>query len=116
MRRREFISLLASTVAWPLAASGQQPAKPVIGFLRPTRAEESGHLVAAVRQGLRELDYSTGQVVIEPRWGDGQESQMPKLAAELVDLNVTAIVAASTVSAVAAKAATSNISDCFCNR
>jgi putative tryptophan/tyrosine transport system substrate-binding protein len=109
MRRREFISLLASTVAWPLAASGQQPAKPVIGFLRPTRAEESGHLVAAVRQGLRELDYSTGQVVIEPRWGDGQESQMPKLAAELVDLNVTAIVAASTVSAVAAKAATSNI-------
>ena len=82
MRRREFISLLASTVAWPLAASGQQPAKPVIGFLRPTRAEESGHLVAAVREGLRELDYSTGQVVIEPRWGDGQESQMPKLAAE----------------------------------
>jgi len=109
MRRREFISLLASTVAWPLAASGQQPAKPVIGFLRPTRAEESGHLVAAVRQGLRELDYSAGQVVIELRWGDGQESQMPKLAAELVALNVAAIVAASTVAAVAAKAATSNI-------
>jgi putative tryptophan/tyrosine transport system substrate-binding protein len=66
-------------------------------------------LVAAVRQGLRELDYSAGQVVIELRWGDGQESQMPKLAAELVALNVAAIVAASTVAAVAAKAATSNI-------
>src|SRR6516165_1838270 len=109
MKRREFISLLASTVAWPLTASGQQPAKPVIGFLRPTRAEESGHLVAALRQGLREMDYSTSQVVIEPRWGDGQENQLPKLAAELVALNVTAIVAASTVSAVTAKAATSNI-------
>ena len=77
MRRREFISLLASTVAWPLEASGQ-PAKPVIGFLRPTRAEESGHLVAAVRQGLRELDYSTGQIVIEPRWGDGQRGPAAK--------------------------------------
>ena len=109
MRRREFISLLASTVACPLEASGQQPAKQVIGFLRPTRAEESGHLVAALRQGLREMDYSTSQVVIEPRWGDGQENQLPKLAAELVALNVTAIVAASTVSAVTAKAATSNI-------
>ena len=107
MRRREFITLLGGAAAWPLAASGQQSSKPVIGFLRPTRAEESGHLVAAVRQGLRENDF--GQVVIEARWGDGQESQMPKLAAELVGLNVTAIVAASTVASVAVKAATSNI-------
>jgi len=79
MERREFIALLGgAAVAWPLAASGQQPAKPVIGFLRPTRAEESGHLVAAVRQGLRELDYSTGQIVIEPRWGDGQRGPAAK--------------------------------------
>ena len=109
MRRREFISLLASTVTWPLAASGQQPAKPVIGFLSPTRAEEYGHLVAAVRQGLRESDYSTGQVVIESRWGNYQESQVPKLAAELVALQVAVIVAASSSSAVAARAATSTI-------
>jgi putative tryptophan/tyrosine transport system substrate-binding protein len=107
MRRREFISLLAGTVAWPLAASAQQPAKPVIGFLSPTRAEELGHLVAAVRQGLRESE--TGQVVIEPRWANNQEGQLPKLAAELVTLQVAAIVATGTASAGAAKAATSNI-------
>jgi len=107
MRRREFISLLVSTVAWPLAASGQQPAKPVIGFLSPTRAEEFGHLVAATRQGLRESDY--GQVVIESRWGNNQEGQLPKLAAELVTLQVATIVTVGTASAVAAKAATSNI-------
>ena len=52
MKRRELITLLGATAAWPLVARGQQPTVPVIGFLRPTKAEQSGHLVAAFRQGL----------------------------------------------------------------
>src|SRR6516164_7807656 len=86
----------------------QQPPT-VVGFLRPTRAEESGHLVAAVRQGLRESGYPSDKVTIESRWADGREVQLPKLARELVALPVAAIVAASTNSAMAAKAATANI-------
>src|SRR5215472_10556283 len=34
------------------------------------KAEESGHLVAAVREGLRDSGYPTDKVVIDPRWGD----------------------------------------------
>jgi ABC-type uncharacterized transport system substrate-binding protein len=108
MRRREFITLFGgAAAAWPLGVHAQQPAMPVIGFLRPTRAEESGHLVAAVRQGLREADYPN--VVIESRWGDGREDGLPKLAAELVALPVAAIVAGSLPAARAAKAATASI-------
>ena len=82
---------------------------PAIGFLRPSRADESGHLVAAVREGLRESGYPTDKAVIESRWGDGHEERLPKLAVELVGLQVAAIVAGSLPSARAAKAATASI-------
>jgi len=48
MRRREFIALPGSVAAWPIGSRAQQ-LPTVIGFLRPTKAEESGHLVGAVR-------------------------------------------------------------------
>ena len=109
MRRRDFIKVIAaSAAAWPFATRAEQPAT-LVGFLRSTRAEESGHLVAAVREGLRDAGYSSDKVIIESRWGDGREEELPKLARELVALPVAAIVAASTNSAVAAKAATTNI-------
>ena len=108
MRRREFITLLSGAAAWPLAAQAQQSAIPIVGFLRPTSAQDSGHLLAALRQGLRESGYPTDKVTIESRWAEGRPEQMPKLAAELVALNVAAIVG-SIEGARAAKEATASI-------
>jgi ABC-type uncharacterized transport system substrate-binding protein len=110
MRRRDFIAGLAgSAAAWPFATQAQQSTVPLVGFLRPTRAEDSGHLVAAVRQGLRESGYTTDKVTIEPRWADGLIERLAGLAGELVSLRVSAIVAASSLAAKAAKSATTNI-------
>ena len=107
MRRREFITLLGGgAAAWPLAARAQQPSVPVIGVLRPLKAEDAGHLVAAVRQGLREAGYPN--VAMEARLGGGQKERLPKLAAELVALNVGAIVG-NIDAALAAKAVTTSI-------
>jgi putative ABC transport system substrate-binding protein len=109
VRRRDFIKVIAASAAtWPFATRAEQPAT-LVGFLRSTRAEESGHLVAAVREGLRDSGYSSDKVIIESRWGDGREEELPKLARELVALPVAAIIATSDNSAMAAKAATANI-------
>src|SRR5262245_55099431 len=108
MRRREFISLLGGAAAWPFGAQAQQQATPVIGFLRPTGAADAGHLVAAVRQGLRESGYPSDRVAIESRWAEGRPEQLPKLAAELVALQVTAIVG-SVEAALALKGITDNL-------
>ncbi len=110
MRRREFIQLLGGTaVAWPLAATAQQAKIATIGFLRPTAASGFEHLVAALRQGLRESGYpDENNPAFALRWGDGHEDRMPKLAAELVELQVAAIVASHSA-ALAAKAVTTTI-------
>ncbi len=106
MRRRHFLSLSASMAAfWPRIARADRARR--IGFLRLGAPPESN--IAAFEEGLRALGYRVGNdLIIEQRVTDEADA-LPALAGELVRSGVDVIVASSTLSALAAKRATSTI-------
>jgi ABC-type uncharacterized transport system substrate-binding protein len=110
-RRREFITLLGSAAAWPLAARAQQPAKlPTIGFLGTSTPSAMSQWVAAFVQRLRELGWIEGRTVaIEYRWADGRSERFAEIASEFARLKVDVIVTYATPPVIAAKQVTAVI-------
>ena len=107
MRRREFITLFGSAVAWPLAARAQQPAIPVIGYLH---SGARGRYAEPFRGGLGEAGYVEGQNVrIEYRFAEGRLDTMRTHVLDLIALRVAAIAVQTTAPALAAKSETSTI-------
>jgi putative tryptophan/tyrosine transport system substrate-binding protein len=111
MRRRDFIAAMGGAATWPIAARAQQGRLPVIGFLNATMPSAVQYELPAFHKGLLELGYAEGRNLnILYRWAETQYDRLPALAADFVMRRVDVIAATGgTVSAVAAKSATTSI-------
>jgi putative ABC transport system substrate-binding protein len=110
MRRREFMALLGgAAVAWPLAATAQEPGK-VYKIGRFSAGEPIPHLRDVLVHSLGALGWIEGKnVVYEDRYAENRLDRLPDLAAELVHLKVDVITAAGTLAPLAAKRVTATI-------
>jgi putative tryptophan/tyrosine transport system substrate-binding protein len=105
--RREFITLLGGAAAWPVAARGQQPGMPVVGFVRDVTIDVSDDRVTAFRQGLNEAGFVERQnVAIEYR--SDQTDRLPLVVTDLLRRQV-ALIVGNTPAALAAKTATTTV-------
>jgi putative tryptophan/tyrosine transport system substrate-binding protein len=98
MRRRDFIKVLAGSVAaWPLTARAQQRDRMRrIGIIVPAMADDEEYQVriGAFMQGLQQSGWSIGQNVrIDTRWAKGTADDIRRHATELVALAPDVILA-----------------------
>ena len=93
MRRRDFITLTGgAAMAWPLAARGQQPTLPVVGYFSTSSADTVPWLVDAFREGLAVSGFIEGKTVsIEYRWAERHLERLPTLSLDLVQRRVNVI-------------------------
>lgn len=111
--RRKFLSVLigAASLAWPLAAHGQQATLPVVAFINGGSPITSARYADAFRTGLSTTGYVEGQnVTIDYKWLEGKYDRLPAVMTDLVRRQVAVIITpGSDAAALAAKAATATI-------
>ena len=87
---------------------------PVVGFVGSDTPDLYADRLRAFRLGLKATGFVEGQnVAIEYRWAEGRNDRLPALTTDLVDRQVAVLVATTTPSTLAAKAATKTIPTVF---
>lgn len=113
MRRREFISLIGSVAAWPLAARAQQPERMRrIGILMLFAEDDpAGKIrIAAFIEGLQQLGWTVGRnIEIDIRWGAADAVRSRRQAAELVTLAPDVVLAGASEATAALREATRTV-------
>jgi putative ABC transport system substrate-binding protein len=113
MKRREFITLLGSAAAWPLAARAQQPdrVRRIGVLMNRTTDDPAGQAsVAAFEKGLQQLGWSDGRNVrFDIRWGANDDERDRRDAAELVGLAPDVILAGGTLGVAALQRVTRSL-------
>jgi len=120
VNRRQIITLLGGTAAWPLAARAQQQGERMrrIGVLMgvPENDLEYQTFVAAFRGGLQELGWAEGRnIQIDTRWAGPDVASIQRFAKELIALQPDLIISQSTPTTTVLKQQTSTVPIIFVN-
>jgi putative ABC transport system substrate-binding protein len=100
MKRREFITLLGGSAAWPFAARAQQPEHMrrigvLMGF--PENDPQAQAWYAAFLEGLQKLGWTEGRNIrIDTRWASDDAKAVQRFAQELVALQPDLILSQTT--------------------
>jgi hypothetical protein len=112
MRRREFITGFAAVLSLPpLAVLAQSlPKRPLVAVLLGSSATAASRVVSGFLEGMHELDYVDGRnIEITYRYADGDETRMPGIVREAIQLKPDVIVTPNNFAAITAKSATATI-------
>jgi putative ABC transport system substrate-binding protein len=102
LRRRQFITLLGGTAAWPMVALAQQGERvrhlaAMMGGRNADTDAEGRAWFTAFRQGLHELGWVEGRNFrADYRWPAGEPDRMRAIAKEFIGLKPDVLFAGST--------------------
>jgi putative ABC transport system substrate-binding protein len=108
MKRRHFLGTVGAAVI-PSVARAQ--AKPRIAYLSARSSSTDAHLLAAFREGLKDVGFVDGtNVTIDVHWADSRFESLPEMAKALATTMPAVLVAVGANQAgLAAKAATTTV-------
>ena len=118
LKRRDFITLLGGTAAWPLAVHAEQPPERMrrIGVLMNAPESDPSYrsYAAAFAQTLQRLGWLEGKNLhLDFRWSTGEPERIDAFAAELAGMTPDLILASSSANLIALRRATRTISIVF---